>query len=137
MAFAKKSTAGSTVALLRAISKILSMLSEEELNDLASGEATLVVRKLRDLDLDPDRISKKRDRDIDYLQLQDNLRAVETVQAGLAYLSDAQLTRVELERLARSLDLPVLKQDSVRRLEDKIVEALIGSRLSSRAVRGR
>lgn len=51
-------------------------------------------------------------------------------------LSNAQLTRRELEAIARQLSLPVLKSDTAERLELKIVENCIGAKLSSEAIRG-
>jgi hypothetical protein len=76
-------------------------------------------------------------RKLDYDRLRDDLKAAESTEVGFALIGEGQLNRSELERLARSLDLPVLRQDSVRRLEQKIVKALIGSRLNSRSVRGK
>jgi hypothetical protein len=46
------------------------------------------------------------------------------------------LTKTELEQIARRLSLPILKQDKAERLRDKILEATIGSRLNSQAIRG-
>jgi len=51
-------------------------------------------------------------------------------------LDDLNLTRTEFEYLARSMDLPVSKQDNADRLREKIIGASIGSRLISHAIRG-
>ncbi|MGA7216920.1 MAG: hypothetical protein WBX38_01315 [Candidatus Sulfotelmatobacter sp.] len=55
---------------------------------------------------------------------------------GWNLLASADLTKRELEKLARLMDLPVLREDDAERLRQKIVEQSIGSRLNSRAVRG-
>ena len=64
------------------------------------------------------------------------LIALESRDEGLQLLSKAELGRSDLERLARQLELPVRKDDTVERLRDRIIEATIGARLSSRAIRG-
>ena len=51
-------------------------------------------------------------------------------------LSSASLTRRELERLGRLVGTAMLKTDNMERLTEKIIEASIGSRLSSEAIRG-
>jgi hypothetical protein len=64
------------------------------------------------------------------------LRRLESREEGSRLLTNAQLTRDELEELARLMDLPVLREDDAQRLKDKIVEASIGARLNSQAIRG-
>jgi hypothetical protein len=64
------------------------------------------------------------------------LRQLESREGGLQLLIRAQLTRDELEELARLMDLPVLRDDDAERLRQKIVEACIGARLNSQAIRG-
>ncbi len=44
---------------------------------------------------------------------------------------------IAMEKFARHLDLPVNRADTVERLCNKIVAAVIGVRLSSEAVRGK
>lgn len=63
-------------------------------------------------------------------------RTVASRDEGLDLLTRADLTKKELERLARLMDLPVLREDDAERLRQKIVEQSIGARLNSRAVRG-
>lgn len=126
------------LAALRAVTKVISNMSQEDLEALASGRATLVlVRAEKSRSQAELAISSHELGSLDYARLRDDLRAVESTEAGFTILREAQLTRSDLERLSRSLDLPVTKNDSVGRLEEKVIEALIGSRLNSRAIRGR
>lgn len=137
MRYAKKGTQKSqALSVLRMITKMISVLSEEDLEALASGRAQLTIIRSKDSQVQMS-LGHHGDTVFDLNQLKSELSLLESTDAGFSVLSKAGLGRVELERLARSLDLPVLKQDSVRRLEEKIVEALVGSRLNSRAVRGR
>lgn len=137
MAATKKSTSKTpALSVLRMMTKIITAMSAEELEALASGKARLTIIPVKG---DHDRSASDRIKrpNVDIEQLRSRLAVAESTDAGFSILNEARLARAELEWMARSLDLPVLKQDSVGRLEDKIIEALIGSRLNSRAVRGR
>lgn len=46
------------------------------------------------------------------------------------------LTRRELMKLGQMHNVHIVKEDKVDLIEEKIVEALVGSRLSSKAIRG-
>jgi uncharacterized protein YjiS (DUF1127 family) len=69
-------------------------------------------------------------------ELPDRLRKLVSREEGMDLLDSLGLTRKDLERLARYMDLPVLREDDAARLRSKIVEASIGSRLNSQAIRG-
>lgn len=45
-------------------------------------------------------------------------------------------TRKTLDQIARHLDVPVLKQDKLEVLREKIIEATVGARLRSEAIKG-
>lgn len=55
---------------------------------------------------------------------------------AMKLLADENLSRKELAALARNHNVHVVKEDSIGTIETKIVEALVGSRLNSRAIRG-
>jgi hypothetical protein len=138
MASHQRTGKNTALAALRAVTKVISNMSEGDLEALASGKATLMLVPTEESPGQGElAISQQERRALDYVRLRDDLSAVESTEAGFTILREAQLTRSELERLSRSLDLPVTKQDSAGRLEEKVVEALIGSRLNSRAIRGR
>ena len=64
------------------------------------------------------------------------LQALESREEGMHLLQGANLTKKELEAAARLMDLPVIREDDSERLMQKMVEASIGARLNSRAIRG-
>lgn len=138
MDFSKRIEKSPALAALKVVSKFVSTMSLEDLEALASGRAILTLTSS-----DPSSRQEKMaigdltSRRFDYSGLQAALKAVDSTREGFKILSEARPTRSELEYLARSLDLPVMKQDTAHRLEEKVVESLIGSRLNSRAVRGR
>src|SRR5260370_41818985 len=72
----------------------------------------------------------------EWAEVVEGLRALPTRDEGQKVLDDLNLTRTELEHLARFMDLPVAKQDNAERVRQKIIEASIGSRLISQAIRG-
>lgn len=69
--------------------------------------------------------------------LGDCLRVLDSREAGLRAVEDANLTRRELEALARHFDVPVRKDVRVPDLEELIVNVTIGARLNSQAIRGK
>jgi len=72
----------------------------------------------------------------DFTKLIESIRYLPSREAGVSLIERENLDKRSLERIARHLDLPVLREDSSRRLVQKIVEAIIGSRLNSEAIRG-
>lgn len=132
----KNTSKNPALAVLRIVSKMIAGMSQQELESLASGRTRLTIAQPSG-DQGVMFFDRAKDDVIDFDDIQRNLSAAESTEAGFKILDKVRLSRAELEKMARSLDLPVMKQDSVGRLEEKIVEALIGSRLNSRAVRGR
>jgi hypothetical protein len=65
------------------------------------------------------------------------LRMLPSRELGEALLQDKITNRNALETLARFLQLPVQRDDTVDRLRAKIVENTIGSRLRSDAIQGK
>ena len=72
----------------------------------------------------------------DWWSIADRLRSLPSREEGEKLLSEVTSTKAQLERLARAMDLPVVKYENVEQLRAKIIEASIGARLVSRAIRG-
>ena len=64
------------------------------------------------------------------------LRGLHSREDGDALLRKLITNRSALESLARLMQLPVQRDDTVERLREKIVENAIGSRLRSDAIQG-
>ena len=45
-------------------------------------------------------------------------------------------TRKSLEQIAKTIDVPIIRQDKVETLRDKIIEATVGARIRSQAIQG-
>lgn len=65
------------------------------------------------------------------------LRGLPSREEGESLLQCEAPNRRSLEILARYLQLPVQRDDTVERLRSKIVESTIGSRLRSNAIQGK
>jgi predicted house-cleaning noncanonical NTP pyrophosphatase (MazG superfamily) len=122
--------------LLHRLAEMVEHSSMEELEALLEGRASLVVstRRVERGDGEPKKRRPRSGKDLAKLGVQ--IRQLESRDAGSNLLLRAHLTKKELEELARLMDLPVLREDDSERLRQKIVEASIGARLNSQAIRG-
>jgi hypothetical protein len=121
--------------VLRQLLKRVSALTDAELQDLLNGTATLEIRvkrrrgkgsavKPRRSEMLPEDVVRR-------------LRATRSRDAGMSFLEELNVAKVDLERIARCLDLPVQRSVTTERLKSNIVEATIGYRLRSEAIHGR
>jgi hypothetical protein len=126
------------VALLNAFTECIEGASVSEFRALVSGNASLRISKCKadDQPMQKSASPVAEFSDVALNQLTARLHSLESREEGVACLESAQLRRVDLERLARALDLPVRKTDKIERMRDMIVDATIGSRLNSKAIRG-
>lgn len=69
------------------------------------------------------------------VELLDQIRQAESREEAASILRDAKLTAARLEVLARSLDVPVRKGERKDAVIARIVNASIGYRLGSEAIR--
>lgn len=121
--------------VIRVIAKVLDQIStesEETLRDIADGRATLRVVPKRRRERATEHLSAA-----DLAALKERLGGIQSREEALKVLDEACPTGKQLEQLARSLDLPIQREDTVERLRDKIVEATIGFKLRSDAIQGR
>jgi uncharacterized membrane protein YgaE (UPF0421/DUF939 family) len=123
--------------ILRNIAAAVEALDEAQLEKFAAN------LRRKDLsvgdDIDTKRAEKNRHAKIDTVELQlvlNRLNEFATRDEGARLLDKLDLSRKELERIARLRNIHFTKDDNVPRIKEKLVEAIIGSRLSSRAIRG-
>ena len=121
--------------VLRQVASVVESLPPEDLDDLLHGRASLTVDRNGRAPTGSKRLGSPRP-SISMEQIIHRLQELRSREEGIMLLSDAQLTRRELEAIARQLSLPVLKSDTAERLELKIVENCIGAKLISEAIRG-
>jgi hypothetical protein len=130
--------------LLRALADCVESSSPAEIEELLAGKMSLGKwsRGLHDRQprsrppgQNPDRKGRSWEQH-ELVALSEQLRNLASRDEGLDLLCEAKLSKKDLERLARAMDLPVVREDNSDKLRNKIVEAYIGSRLNSRAIRG-
>lgn len=52
------------------------------------------------------------------------------------FLKSSYPTKKPLEQIARHLDIPIIKQDKIEALREKIIEGTTGARIRSEAIKG-
>lgn len=121
------------VTIFRRIAEAIDSLSEDEIRRLSDPQYEVEVRAIR-------RRSKD---EIATPQESINIEGVIMEIIGLATRQDAQVyldtkysSKKLLELIARRLDIPIIRQDKVDVLRDKIIEATVGARLRSQAIQG-
>jgi hypothetical protein len=122
------------VELLRRLSEAVSSIPDSEFRDLALGNSRIMLsqrarkhgRTKPIAGMSVDEIKK----------VVSHLQSLSSREDGLALLDERCKTKTNLMKFARVLDLPVDHEDTVEKLRDKIVEATIGFRLRSEAIRG-
>ena len=68
-------------------------------------------------------------------EIHEFLLSASSREVGMTKLQEALLSRTELVALAKFGSVHVTKSDGIEVIEEKLVESLIGSRLSSAAIR--
>jgi hypothetical protein len=120
-----------TARVLRALAALVEKSSSEEIAALLKGQASLSrIQKAHTHRADPDAPPP------DLLALAERLKSLNTREEGESLLASMSLARRDLEGLGKLLKVSILKTDNMNRLIDKIIEASIGSRLNSLAIRG-
>lgn len=69
-------------------------------------------------------------------EIVNRLQEADTREEGALILEQLHLTRRELVAVAHARSVHVTKEDNISRIEQKLIEAIIGSRLNSQAIRG-
>jgi hypothetical protein len=117
--------------LLR-VSNFLRSLTEEQIDDLMTGRVSLTLTSQP-----AKRRQRKRLSVTEIERVRTELQTRSSREAGIEYLDNLSLTKETLREIASALDLPTPRDDTIARLKDRIVEATIGYRLRSDAIRSR
>jgi hypothetical protein len=120
--------------VFRALARAIEELDDEQVEIFISSLTQLAPGSLPRKQ--PTRASHSK---VDRFALDEVLRKLSefsTRQEGLEFIGQMDLRRKELEMLAKLRSIHVTKEDTVERIREKLVEALIGARLNSQAIRG-
>jgi hypothetical protein len=114
------------------LSNFLRKLSKEEIIELENGRKEIVF-ELKD----KNKTSGLKVLSFDEFAIQsivDELNKLNSREEGLKLLIDKCSSRLDFESLAKKLDIPFTKKDTIEKLKDKIIEGTIGFRLRSQAI---
>ncbi|HEY1052598.1 MAG TPA: hypothetical protein VGE39_22665 [Prosthecobacter sp.] len=117
--------------ILRQLADYVDRHPDEDLAPIFERAAALTKPEVARQKIKPE---KKRFLSGDAAELAKKLQTLPSREEGISILCDEAPNRQALEMLARLLNLPVQKDDSVEKLRTKIVENTIGSRLRSEAI---
>lgn len=121
--------------ILRRLAKIVEGMDPSEIQEfLHSLEVQNPSAKSRDTERRPK--SGKSQLHVGTNEILSRLQTAPDRETGASLLRELSLTKRDLLDLARSRSVHITKEDSLRRIEEKLVEAIIGSKLNSQAIRG-
>lgn len=132
----------SNSALVAAVRKVLLGIADE-MRTWSDADLAAFVAGERELRIGAPRRRQRRSRPADeevqaqVERVRSALGEMDNRAEGIEYLERTDLSRDGLRRLVAALDLPVSHSDNMERLRNRIVEALIGYRLRSEAIRGK
>ena len=119
--------------VFRRIAEALNTLSEDELKRLSEPLYTIEVKAVRR------RAKEEPSQLLPGSSAEDaisQISALSSRQEAQALLDSKFSSKKVLELIARTLDIPINRQDKVEDLRDKIVEATVGARIRSQAIQG-
>ena len=121
------------ITIFRRIAEADDGLSEDEIKRLSDPQYEVEIRVVRRRTKDDFAAPQE---PINIEEIIKELTASATRQDAQDYLDSKYSSKKSLELIARRLDIPIIRQDKVEFLRDKIIEATVGARLRSQAIQG-
>lgn len=122
-----------TVGFLRHVAKELQALTVEQKLAIADGSAKLKLV----VETPPVKKELAAATSVKADDLRAKLEECKSRDEARAILGELKMSKKELQRVSRELDLPVPRDDDAERLVDRIVESVVGFRLRSMAIQGK
>ena len=117
---------------LRRLAAAVERMSDDELGKLNDPGFEIEIRAVRRRPKDESAPEAR----LDMADIVAKLTASPSRADASKFLENGFETKKILQQIARHLDVAVLKQDKVETLRDKIIEATVGARLRSDAIKG-
>jgi hypothetical protein len=114
-------------SLLKQFTQFISNLSEEDINDLTGGKKRLCIELV-----EKKQSSYSKGSSTDLKDTEEQLAKIDSRDQGEELLKDFK--KVDLQRIAKNLDIPIQKNEDVARLREKIIESTVGFKLRSQAI---
>lgn len=119
--------------VFRRLAEALDSLSEDELKKLSDPQYVVDIKAVRRRTKDEPSLLPADTSAEDAIA---QITALPTRQEAQVLLDKKYPSKKALELIARKLDIPIIRQDKVEDLRDKIVEATVGARIRSQAIQG-
>lgn len=120
------------VSVLRRVAATLERMSEDEISRLNDPNCEIEIKVIRRRGKEEPAPEVLQDMN----ELVAKLTAFPSRADASQFMEATFETRKTLDQIARHLDVPVLKQDKLETLREKIIEATVGARLRSEAIKG-
>ena len=123
--------------LLLSVNKLVSRLTNEELEVLESGKFEL------SLNIPKEKSSKSGKSSVAVLDetllnsINEQLDLAKSREEGIVIIETSLKNKNELEVFAKHIDVAVMKNDRVDKIRNNIVDATVGARLRSGAIQGK
>ena len=121
------------ITIFRRIAEAVDALSEDEIKRLSDPQYEVEIRAVRRRSKDELAVLQE---PINIEEIIKELTGSATRHDAQTYLDSKYSSKKLLELIARRLDIPIIRQDKVEFLRDKIIEATVGARLRSQAIQG-
>lgn len=131
----KNDARGQFVALLHDLARQMQAMDDVEFEKILSGDLKIEIR-VAGGSQEQKRRKKKTHSPEDTARLCNALRRTNTREQARELIDNALHTKDQLLELARALDIPVPKTVNMEHLKTRLVEATVGFRIRSAAVRG-
>lgn len=120
---------------LRRLVDAVERLSEDDLSKLGDESYNIEIRLTRKRNRE-ETISPIQEIDLNLTNLIEKITGFANRDEAQHFLNANFPTRKSVELIARTLDIPISKQDKVETLRDRVIEATVGARIRSQAIQG-
>lgn len=121
------------LAVWQRVTVALAQLSEDEINKLLDDSYSIEIKLVRKRNKDE---SPTISTSIDIPAIVSKLSGLSSREDANNFLETNFGSRKFLEPIARHLDIPIMRQDKVETLRDKIIEVTVGAKIRSQAIQG-
>lgn len=122
--------------LIMKIAKEISRYDDDDLLMLLRGELDIEIKLIKRAPKEAQPRTRTQDHDPIFSSMVEEMKFMKSREEGSAFLQNKGLSKKDLYRMAKHIDISVTNRDSKSVLEDKIIEAIIGFRLRSKAIQG-
>jgi hypothetical protein len=122
------------INLLQQFTKLLDSLPEDDIEDVIKGKKCFTIENI----VRKDEVIVKKKPKIDkvvstnLINLEELLTKTHSRHEAEELLKDSK--KIDLQKLARILDIPIQSRDTLNKIKERIVESTIGFKLRSQAI---